>query len=65
MLIRRGRPQSTMATAQVLFHRFFYVSSMLSFSINVRRAFRIPYRLLTRLGVGYRRGSALPRHEAL
>lgn len=30
------RPQSTMATAQVLFHRFFYVSSMRSFSINVR-----------------------------
>jgi len=31
-----NRPQSTMATAQVLFHRFFYVSSMLSFSVNVR-----------------------------
>ena len=30
-----GRPQSTMATAQVLFHRFYYVSSMLSFGVNV------------------------------
>jgi len=29
------RPQSTMATAQVLLHRFFYVSSMLSFGVNV------------------------------
>lgn len=28
-------PQSTMATAQVVFHRFFYVSSMLSFGVNV------------------------------
>ncbi|RSH78589.1 uncharacterized protein EHS24_002317 [Apiotrichum porosum] len=27
-------PQSTMATAQVIFHRFFYVSSMLSFGVN-------------------------------
>ena len=31
-------PQSTMATAQVIFHRFFYVSSMLSFGITVRPA---------------------------
>ncbi|ORY35616.1 cyclin-dependent protein kinase regulator [Naematelia encephala] len=27
-------PQSTMATAQVIFHRFYYVSSMASFGIN-------------------------------
>ncbi|WWC90748.1 uncharacterized protein L201_005685 [Kwoniella dendrophila CBS 6074] len=27
-------PQNTMATAQVIFHRFFYVSSMYSFGIN-------------------------------
>ena len=28
------RPQSTMATAEVLFHRFYYVSSMLSFGVT-------------------------------
>ncbi|OCF42707.1 cyclin-dependent protein kinase regulator [Kwoniella heveanensis CBS 569] len=27
-------PQSTMATAQVIFHRFYYVSSMYSFGVN-------------------------------
>jgi hypothetical protein len=34
-VIAHGRPQSTMATGQVLFHRFYFVSSMLSFSVNV------------------------------
>lgn len=29
------RPQSTMAIAQVIFHRFFFVSSMTSFGIQV------------------------------
>lgn len=29
------RPQSTMAIAQVIFHRFFFVSSMCSFGIQV------------------------------
>jgi len=32
----KGRPQSTMATAQVVFHRFYMVSSMTSFGVNVR-----------------------------
>ncbi|KAK4689507.1 cyclin L, partial [Tremellales sp. Uapishka_1] len=32
--IMLGLPQSTMATAQVIFHRFFYVSSMFSFGVN-------------------------------
>lgn len=32
-------PQSTMATAQVIFHRFFYVSSMQSFGVNVSLPF--------------------------
>lgn len=32
------RPQSTMAIAQVIFHRFYMVSSMTSFGVNVRLA---------------------------
>ncbi|WVW85655.1 hypothetical protein I302_107693 [Kwoniella bestiolae CBS 10118] len=32
--IMLGLPQSTMATAQVIFHRFYYVSSLYSFGVN-------------------------------
>ncbi|GFZ49440.1 hypothetical protein JCM24511_07560 [Saitozyma sp. JCM 24511] len=32
--IMLGLPQSTMATAQVIYHRFFFVSSMHSFGVN-------------------------------
>jgi len=32
----KARPQSTMAIAQVVFHRFYMVSSMTSFGVNVR-----------------------------
>lgn len=32
------RPQSTMAIAQVIFHRFYMVRSMTSFGVNVRLA---------------------------
>lgn len=46
-LTRAARPQNTIATAQVLFHRFFYVSSMFSFGITVRPHPTFPRTLLT------------------
>lgn len=51
-------PQSTMATAQVVFHRFFYVSSMMSFGVYVS----CPE--LTELTAGSQRRVPLPRDEA-
>lgn len=35
LLNRNIRPQSTLATAQVLLQRFFYVSSLSSYTVNV------------------------------
>ncbi|WVQ68108.1 uncharacterized protein L199_006314 [Kwoniella botswanensis] len=34
VMLELFRPQSTMATAQVIFHRFYYVSSLYSFGVN-------------------------------